>query len=230
MKKTPFAKRLAAAWQVVTGKRDAFGATYGTGSANGFAGGAVSRLTSSLATWSGSINADLDFSLPILRARARSLAANNEHGRRFLSLVSINVVGRQNPKLQVRAMQSGRSAKGPNVLDKAANDAIEGHWERWGKTADISGRHRSLYALLRTAVRGVARDGEAIVRIIRDRRLPYGLGLQLLEADRLDETLNGKLANGNTIRQGVEIDSSLRAVAYHVRSAHPGEKDRKSVV
>ena len=226
MKKTPFAKRLAAAWQMVTGKRDAFSALYGTGGAHGFAGGAVSRLTSSLATWSGSINADLDISLPILRSRARSLAANNEHGKRFLSLVSTNVVGRNNPKLQVRAMQNPVRSKGQNVLDKAANDTIENHWEIWGKTADITGRHRSLYALLRTAVRGVARDGEALVRIVRDRKLPYGIGLQLLESDRLDETLNSRLANGNTIRQGVEIDSALRAVAYHVRTAHPGENWR----
>jgi lambda family phage portal protein len=223
MKKQTFAKRLGAAWQLITGKRDAYEATYGSGGAHGFAGGAVGRLTSSLANWSGSINADLDASLPILRARARSLAANNEHGKRFLTLVATNVVGRQNPKLQVRAMRDAMNPKAPTKLDKPANDAIESHWERWGRTADISGKHRSLYSLLRTTVRGVARDGESIIRIIRDRKLPYGLGLQLLEADRLDESLNGRLSNGNTIRQGVEIDSRLRAVAYHVRTAHPGE-------
>ena len=31
----------------------------------------------------------------------------------------------------------------------------------------------------------VARDGEALVRIVRQRNLPYGIALQLLEADRL---------------------------------------------
>ena len=219
------ADRLRHAWRALTGQRgDPWAATYGAGSgAHGFAGGAVNRLTSSLANWSGSVNADLDVALPILRARARSLAANNEHGKRFLSLVATNVVGRRNPKLQVRAMMNQRDPNKPTTLDKAANDAIEIHWDRWGATADITGRHRSLYGLMRTIIKGVARDGEALVRVVRDRTLPYGIGLQLLEADRIDDARNQRLENGNTVRQGVEIDSRMRAVAYWVRTAHPGE-------
>jgi len=216
-------QRLRAAWRGLTGQRDPYAATYGSGGVGGFAGGAVGRLTASLASWSGAINADLDASLPVLRARARSLAANNEHGKRFLSLVAANVVGRNNPKLQVRALRDQRDPNKPTTLDKAANAAIEAHWERWGRTADITGRHGTLYALLRTLVKGVARDGEALVRVIRNRKLPYGMALQLLEADRLDETINRSLDNGNTIRQGVEIDSALRPVAYWIKTSHPGE-------
>ena len=219
-----FTDRVAAAWRALKGERaDPYAGTYGTGATHGFAGGAVGRLTASLATWSGSINADLDTTLPILRARARHLAANNEHGRRFLSLVAANVVGRQNPRLQVRAFRDARDPTKPTTLDKAANDTIEAHWERWGRTCDIAGRHKSLYSLLRTAVKGVARDGEAVVRVVRDRRLPYGMALQLLEADRLDDALNQTLDNGNVIRQGVELDATLRPVAYWLKSAHPGE-------
>lgn len=218
-------QRLQSAWRALKGQRsDPYAATYGSGSgSHGFAGGGVNRLTLSLANWSGSVNADLDVALPILRARARSLAANNEHGKRFLSLVATNVVGRRNPKLQVRAMRDQRDPNKPTTLDKSANDAIEIHWERWGKSADITGRHKSLYGMMRTIIKGVARDGEALVRIVRDRSLPYGIGLQLLEADRLDDARNQRLDNGNTIRQGVEIDSRMRAVAYWVRTAHPGE-------
>ena len=219
-----FTDRMTAAWRALTGKRDNYAATYGSGSgAHGFAGGAINRLTSSLANWSGSVNADLDGALPVLRARARHLAANNEHGRRFLSLVAANVVGRQNPKLQVRAMRDARDPTKPTTLDKAANDTVEQHWEAWGRTCDLSGRHRTLYSLLRTAVKGVARDGEAIIRVVRNRGLPYGMALQLLEADRLDDAFNANLDNGNTIRQGVEVDSALRAVAYYLKTSHPGE-------
>jgi lambda family phage portal protein len=223
---TSLAQRLRAAWNALSGKRagDAYAATYGQGAGmTGFAGGSINRLTASLANWSGSVNADLDASLPILRARARSLSANNEHGKRFLSLVATNVVGRRNPKLQVRAMRDQRDPSKATTLDKAANDAIEIHWDRWGRTADITGRHKSLYSLMRTAVKGAARDGEALVRIVRDRNLPYGMGLQLLEADRLEDARNQRLDNGNTVRQGVEIDSRLRAVAYWIRTSHPGE-------
>lgn len=215
--------RMSAAWRALTGKRDPYAATYGNGSANGFAGGAVNRLTSSLASWSGSVNADLDGALPVLRARARHLAANNEHGKRFLTLCATNIVGRQNPRLQVRAMRDQRDPNKPTTLDKAANETIEGHWDKWGRTCDLSARHKTLYSLLRTIVKGVARDGEAIIRVVRNRSLPYGMALQLLESDRLDEGLNARLDNGNVIRQGVEIDSTLRAVAYHIKTSHPGD-------
>lgn len=222
-----FTDNLRAAWRVLTGqpakRADPYAGTYGTGASAGFAGGSIGRLTASLASWSGSINADNDVALPILRARARALAANNEHGKRFLSLVATNVVGRRNPKLQVRAMKDLRDPNKPTVLDKSANDTIEIHWDRFGRTADITGRHRSLYSLMRTLIKSVARDGEGLVRIVRDRRLPYGMGLQLLEADRLDDARNVRLDNGNSIRQGVEIDSTGRAIAYWVRTAHPGE-------
>lgn len=183
---------------------------------SGFAGAAINRLTMSLAQWSGAVNADLDSALAVLRARARSLCANNEWGRRFLSLVAVNMIGATGPTLQVRAKTSS------GALDKAANDAIESHWTRWGRSAEITGR-MSLARLLQVVAKSVARDGEALVRIVRDRRLPYGMGLQLLEADRLDETLNARLPNGNAIRMGVEVDSALRPLAYHVLTAHPGE-------
>ena len=219
-----FTERMSAAWRALKGQRsDNYAATYGSGGMQGFAGGAINRLTASLATFSGSVNADLDGALPVLRARARALAANNEHGRRFLTLVANNVVGRQNPKLQVRAMRDLRNPAVATTLDKAANDTIEIHWERWGRTCDLSGRHKTLYSLLRTTVKGVARDGEALIRVVRNRNLPYGMALQTLEADRLVDTLNARLDNGNIIRQGVEVDSALRPVAYYIRTSHPGE-------
>lgn len=182
----------------------------------GFAGAAINRLTMTMAQWSGAVNADLDSALVVLRARARSLCANNEWGRRFLSLVAINIVGPSGPTLQVRAKTTS------GALDKPANDAIEIHWARWARTADIAGR-MSLARMLQVVAKSVARDGEALVRIVRRRDLPYGFALQLLEADRLDEALNHRLDNGNVIRQGVEIDATTRPVAYYVQTMHPGE-------
>lgn len=211
-------ERIGAAWRALNGRREAVAVPQ----SGGFAGGAVGRLTASLATWSGSVNADLDGTLVVLRARARALAANNEHGRRFMRLVEENVVGRRNPKLQVRVMRAASKGQ-PAALSKSINDAVEWHWERWGRTADVSGRHRSLYSLLRTSIKGVARDGEALLRKVRDKRMPYGFGLQLLEADRLDETINARMTSGNVIRQGVELDSMQRAVAYYIKTQHPGD-------
>jgi lambda family phage portal protein len=191
-----------------------------------FAGGAVSRLTASLQAWSGSINADLDASLVALRARARHLAANHEYGRRFLTLAAANIVGPRGPTLQVRAYNvNGKT------LDKPANDALEVHWQRWGRICDVRGQ-LTLPSMLRVCVKGVARDGEALIRKVANRSLPYGLQLQLLEADRLDESINRYLDNGNIVRMGVEFNSWLKPQALYIKAAHPGDnyQQRAAVV
>lgn len=203
-------------------RRDNYAATYGNGSGGGFAGSSVNRLTASLATWSGSVNADLDGSLVILRARGRQLAASNEYGRRFLSMVATNVVGRKGPALQVRAKRDQRDPNKPTTLDKSANDAVEIHWQLWGKRADITGRADFAHQC-RVIAKAVARDGEALIRIVTQRDLPYGIAIQLLEVDRLDESIN-QVIGSTTIRQGVEIDSTGRPVAYWIKADHPGER------
>lgn len=202
--------------------RDNYSATYGSGAAGGFAGAHVNRLTASLSTWSGAVNYDLDGgSIAILRARARQLAANNEYGRRFLSLCAANIVGNgETPKLQVRAYFAGKSGAKPS-LDKPANDAIELAWWRWGRSAGVTGLNWQ--QVMRIAIKGVARDGEALVRIVRRRDLPGGISLQLLEADRLDETLN-VTDSTRRIRQGVEVDDAGRPIAYWVKTSHPGDR------
>lgn len=210
---------------LLRGKRATdYSATYGIGNAGGFAGGAITRLTNSLANWSESVNADLDGSLTILRARGRQMAQNNEYGRRFLTMVAANIVGAAGPKLQVRAYQDFPDSKTRQpLLDKIANDAVEVHFARWCKRADITGRMDFAH-LARVAAKATARDGEALVRIVRQPGLAYGMALQLLEADRLDDQLNRLLTGGGAIRQGVEIDSAGRAVAYWIKTAHPGER------
>ena len=60
---------------------------------------------------------------------------------------------------------------------------------------------------------------------------PYSLRLHLIEADRVRTptegggitllTTTGKAANGNTIYDGVEVDSNGRVVAYHVANTYP---------
>lgn len=184
----------------------------------GFAGGVVDRLTSSLQAWSGAVNADLDNSLVILRARARALAANNEHGRRFLSLVASNVVGPAGTTLQVRARQSDGK-----TLDKIANDIIEIAWAKWSVECDVTGRCDFAH-VSRLVIKAVARDGECLVRILRGQAYPNGLQLQVLESDRLDESMNLVLNSGNTVRMGVEVDAMNRPVAYYVRVRHPGDR------
>jgi lambda family phage portal protein len=186
-----------------------------------FQAAGTDRLTASLMGYSNSINADLDSALLLLRARARQITASNGFGRRFINLVAQNVVGPSGPQLMVRA----RLANG--LLDKAGNEAVEWAWWRWCKPANCDVRGlMSLPMMLRTAAKAVARDGEALLRKVRNRNYVGGMKLQLLEVDRLDESLNTRLRNGNTIRQGVELDSAMQAVAYYIKTRHPGESYR----
>lgn len=207
----------------IAGRRDNYAATYGSGNNLAFAGASVGRLAASLASFSNSVNADLDGSLSIMRARARQLAQGTSHGKRFLTLVATNIIGPAGPKLQVRAyMAQQRPGQAP-VLDKVANDAIEVHYMRWSKRADITGR-MTLAQMYRMAVKAVARDGEVLIREVRNSSLPYGMALQLLEIDRLDETYNTTLQNGNIVRQSVELDATGRPVAYYISTIHPGDR------
>ena len=220
-------QQVAATMRRLIGRRDNYAGVAGQGAPGGFAGAGVNRLTVSLSTWAGSVNYDLDGgNIGILRARARQLSQSNEHGKRFLTQVATNVVGRKGPMLQVRATVQTPSRDTPPPLDKAANDAVEIHYARWAKRAEITGK-MSLAQALRVTAKSCARDGEALIRLVRDRSAAYGLQIQLLEIDRLDDRLNRELPDGD-IRQGVERDTAGRPRAYWLLQRHPGENYGKT--
>lgn len=54
-------------------------------------------------------------------------------------------------------------------------------------------------------------------------RLPVPLQLQLIEADLLDASRNGKLIDGGRIVQGIEFDAIGRRRAYWLFAQHPGD-------
>lgn len=185
----------------------------------GFHAAQMTHLTASWATSGLSADAELRNDLPAMRARCRSLANDNDYMRNFLRMVGTNVVGHKGFSQQLRIQDpSGQP-------DQLANNAIEQAFARWSKrgTCDVTGK-LSFATLQRLAVRTVARDGEALVRKVRDTGLNgFGFGLQIIAIDRLDTTLNQHAANGNVIRMGVELNSYGRAVAYHLLTSHPGD-------
>jgi capsid protein len=67
--------------------------------------------------------------------------------------------------------------------------------------------------------------GEVFVRFVNQRfgdsRVPFGL--EVIEADLLDDDYTGFEANGNRVRMGVEINEWGRPVAYHFLTYHPGD-------
>ena len=186
-----------------------------------FAAGGTDRLTAGWVSFNTGINADLEAALVALRARSRDWAQNTDMGERYLTLVADNIVGSDPPRLQVRATLSDGK-----TLDEVANTAIEQAWVDWCRAGkcDITGA-LSFGELLRNIVQGTARDGEHLLRRLRDRRLPYGYAVQLLDVDRIDTARNfAPSAQGaNAVRLGVEIDGLGRKVAVWLTSVHPGD-------
>lgn len=177
------------------------------------------RLTASWSTHGSSMDSDVRMGLVPLRARSRDLAQNNAYARRFFQMVENHVVGPAGFQLQM-TVPSGVGAG----VDRFASDIIEAEWKRWGQArhCDVTGR-RSFVKLCGAAVKAAARDGEALVRIVRRADLEYGIALQLLDADRLDEKLNGEMG-GNRVVMGVEMNRDGKPVAYHLHTRHPGDQ------
>ena len=187
--------------------------------ARAFGAADTDRLTSNWGSANTGINADLERALPTLRARSRDWVVNTDIGRRYIDLVKDNIIGAAAPRLQVRATLTGT-----DVLDEAANTAIETHWARWCERADIGGR-LNFTQICRVNVGAAAREGEFLNFRVRDKMLPYGYALQLQDVDRIQHG-NGALASavaGNIVRLGVEINPRGRAVAYHLYNHHPGD-------
>jgi capsid protein len=77
----------------------------------------------------------------------------------------------------------------------------------------------TLYLALRVTVK-------VFLKIVKGNYLRYGIGLQLIEPDLVDEEKNELAANGNQVRMGVELDSKTkRPIAYYVLNYHKGDYD-----
>ena len=74
----------------------------------------------------------------------------------------------------------------------------------------------------RLFIESVARDGEVLLRHIRNADNPYGYAIQFLEADHLDEDYSTRAdSKGRRVSMGVELDQFDRATGYYLWSAHP---------
>lgn len=187
-----------------------------------FAGADVSRLTASWNPVNISVNQDLKTQLPLLRARSRDLALNNDYAIKFLKMVGTHVVGPTGFSLQVHVTEpDGRP-------DGLANDAIESAFRKWAKkgVCDVTGK-LSWLDIQQLVAKAVARDGEVLIRKVYGRASgnPHGFGLQVLAIDRLDVLRNedALTRDGNVIRMGVEMTKYGKPIAYHLRVTNPAD-------
>lgn len=171
-----------------------------------------------------SADAEIRWVLRDIRNRSRDLERNNEYFRRYLGLLETNVVGEQGFRLQLKARNRDGS------LDIAGNNIIEAAWAEFSRLGGptVDGK-MSMIDLQNAVIRGVARDGEVFLQIVMSNFFRHRIAFQIIEPDRIDEQKNERLANGNDVRMGVELDAqSRRPVAYHVLTSHPGDYDYTS--
>lgn len=204
----------------------------GSGFARSYLAAQSDRLVADLPSFPRAANADIRPALRILRARSRHLAQNNDYAKKYLRLVRNNVAGPNGFALQLDI----RDPDG--VADDAANKLIADAFLKFSKKGQftVCGKH-SRAAVERLVAESVARDGEALIRLVRGwKGNRFRFAVQLLEPDHLDEELNVPRGGGavagagyvvpadHEIRMGVEFDAWEKPVAYFILSYHPGDE------
>ena len=160
---------------------------------------------------------EIQRSLVALRAHSRELVRDNPHAARYMGLVATHIVGPHGVMLESEI--TGNSNK-PKV---AWNELIEEQWAAWGRACTVDG-HSHLVEFTQLVATTTAMDGECFIHLVRDRSLnAWGLGLELIDADRVDWTWNQPInpQTGQRTIMGVTIDRFGRPVGYWMWSAHP---------
>lgn len=169
--------------------------------------------TDSWPTHAASINEDLARQLPILRARSRGMARNNEWAIRYLIQLDDNVLGEAGIRLQMRMTRRD------GTPDTDTNSRIEAAFDLWGKDCEVSGM--SWREVETMALASLPQDGELLYRL-RPGAGPFGFQIQLIDPALLDVTLHRDWG-GNRVRMGVEITDDGKPVAYWLRMSRAGD-------
>lgn len=180
-------------------------------------GANTGRLFSDFISMSRSADSEIHPSLRILRDRCREISRNHPYAKRYLQIMSTNVVGANGITMQVRKRNED------NSLDVVGNRLIERAFSAWGRQGfcTVDGK-LSWNQAQRLFIETLARDGEVLIKKIRNPAgNPFGFSLQFIEADYLDEEHNTRLENGNEVRMGVEINKAGKPLSYFLFEDHP---------
>jgi len=185
-------------------------------------GANTGNLFASWKTSGGSADDLIKKSLSGLRNRSRDLERNNAHVKRYLELLRSNITG-HGFTLQNKAIDTN------GTTDSKANELIEECWRGFTLkgNCDVTGL-LSFKEILNQIITTVARDGEILIRIVKKYPSKYGIALQLIECDHLDENFNDVNRN---IKMSIEHNQWGKPIAYHIFKNHPSdfEKQRERI-
>jgi lambda family phage portal protein len=160
-------------------------------------------------------NDETKASAATLRGRARDLRRNNPLVARYATASIDHIIGPDGITLQALPGNSRGSVNGQ--LARQCEDI----WYAWAARAALNGD--SWDAVCRQFVEAWRLEGEALLEIVYDERLPFGLGVQLIDPDLIDADLN-QPADGNRpeIVQGVQRDAFGGIAGFWLWTAHLG--------
>lgn len=199
----------------------------GYGSYGGFAAAPIGRTNQEWIAFSRTADQNLVVDLRRLRNRARERAINSPIAAKFLSIIRTQVVGAHGIRVEYKVPKL-RAREDGELLDDVINGKLLTAWEQWCHrgVCTVDGK-RALRDVLLLAMDCLGRDGECFIRrryVAKSASNPFGFALQMIDADQVDESYNTAPGiNGVQVRLGVEVDSDMRPIAYHVFSGFPSE-------
>ena len=228
------------------GKRDVRSAVAHPVMNKGYSHGGASYTKKALKGFtveSGSASEDINANLYTLRQRSRILYQTAPIATGALKRQRTNIVG---PGLRLKATID-RDTLG---MTKEQAEKWQRHtqaefalWAQRKQACDATGVN-NFYGMQQLVALAWPMSGDVFALVKRSKTtplMPYSLRLHILEADRVrtpSDTVGGakynplltslttlKLANGNTIYDGVEVDKGGAVVAYHIANNYPNEFD-----
>lgn len=185
--------------------------------ARGFNASAPHAALAGWVTASPTADAEIRNGLRIARARSRNSAQNDDHMAHFLRQVETNMIGRSGITVQAQPLRPRGQVDdnlAPRIEDAWAEQCERGNWSICGQF--------SRNQMDRLSTRLTAQDGEVLLRIHEGTpESPTGFAVEMIDAEALDLEYNAQLANGNSIRMGVEMTRYRRPVAYHLFEEPP---------
>ena len=189
-----------------------------------YAGAGAGRLLAGFLGSSSSADQEIRPALRKLRDRCRQLARNEPIAAKALQIFRTQVVGDKGLHLQVRARNIPRAGQLKGDLDMTGNDIVERAFKEWSQKGicEVSGKF-SWIDCQQMVQESLVRDGEVLIKHIRNADNRFGYAIQFLEPDYLDEEYNVDRTNGNRVVMGVELNQYNKPIAYHLHSgtSHP---------
>ena len=176
-----------------------------------YAGAMFNRLNSDWIAASLPSDQELITDLRTLRSRCRELGRNNPFGVKFLELIQENMIG-------PTGIDPKPSVLGPDGKpDKVLNRQIKDRWNDFTEDVSLDKRYH-LVDWSHIATSNLGQDGEIFVRRHIGTEFKYGMALQFIDPDLVDEAYNMQrdpYRGSNEVRLSVEVDDRARRVGYH---------------